>query len=158
MEEGIDRGCMMFGLSLAPPAINSCAHLTRLTIKENKMRKSFVAVLTLLLAFSITASITAMAQNANSKAANANSAATNANSTKKRGPVFRANKDQIKQAQAILKQRGFYAGEQTGKLDDDTRAGLKKYQEAEKIKVTGTLNKITLEKMNVTLTDKQKAM
>ena len=122
------------------------------------MRKSFVAVLTLLLAFSITASITAMAQNANSKAANANSAATNANSTKKRGPVFRANKDQIKQAQAILKQRGFYAGEQTGKLDDDTRAGLKKYQEAEKIKVTGTLNKITLEKMNVTLTDKQKAM
>jgi peptidoglycan hydrolase-like protein with peptidoglycan-binding domain len=154
MEEGIDRGCMMFGLSLAPPAINSCAHLTRLTIKENKMRKSLVAVLTLLLAFSITA----MAQNANSKAANANSAATNANSTKKRGPVFRANKDQIKQAQAILKQRGFYTGEQTGKLDDDTRAGLKKYQEAEKIKVTGTLNKITLEKMNVTLTDKQKAM
>jgi peptidoglycan hydrolase-like protein with peptidoglycan-binding domain len=145
---------MMFGLSLAPPAINSCAHLTRLTIKENKMRKSLVAVLTLLLAFSITA----MAQNANSKAANANSAATNANSTKKRGPVFRANKDQIKQAQAILKQRGFYTGEQTGKLDDDTRAGLKKYQEAEKIKVTGTLNKITLEKMNVTLTDKQKAM
>jgi peptidoglycan hydrolase-like protein with peptidoglycan-binding domain len=122
--------------------------------KENKMRKSLVAVLTLLFAFSIAA----MAQNANSKAANANSAATNANSTKKRGPVFRANKDQIKQAQAILKQRGFYAGEQTGKLDDDTRAGLKKYQEAEKIKVTGTLNKITLEKMNVTLTDKQKAM
>jgi hypothetical protein len=24
-ERGIDRGCMMFGLSLAPPAINSCA-------------------------------------------------------------------------------------------------------------------------------------
>jgi peptidoglycan hydrolase-like protein with peptidoglycan-binding domain len=145
---------MMLGLSLAPPAINSCAHLTRLHNKENKMRKSLVAVLTLLFAFSITA----MAQNANSKAANANSTATNANSTKKRGPVFRANKDQIKQAQAILKQRGFYAGEQTGKLDDDTRAGLKKYQEAEKIKVTGTLNKITLEKMNITLTDKQKAM
>lgn len=118
------------------------------------MRKSLVAVLTLLFAFSITA----MAQNANSKTANANSATSNANSTKKRGPVFRANKDQIKQAQAILKGRGFYAGEQTGKLDDDTRAGLKKYQEAEKIKVTGTLNKITLEKMNVTLTDKQKAM
>lgn len=118
------------------------------------MRKSLVAVLMLLFAFSIPA----MSQNANSKAANANSAATNANSTKKRGPIFRANKDQIKQAQAILKQRGFYAGEQTGKLDDDTRAGLKKYQEAEKVKVTGTLNKITLEKMNVMLTDKQKAM
>jgi peptidoglycan hydrolase-like protein with peptidoglycan-binding domain len=77
---------------------------------------------------------------------------------KKRGPVFRANKDQIKQAQAILKARGFYAGEQTGKLDDGTRAGLKKYQAAEGVKDTGTLNKLTLEKMAITLTDKQKTM
>ena|SRR5688500_10925741 len=77
---------------------------------------------------------------------------------KKRGPVFRANKDQIKQAQAIVKQRGFYTGEQTGKLDADTRAGLKKYQSAENLNVTGTLNKVTLEKMGITLTDKQKTM
>ena len=77
---------------------------------------------------------------------------------KKRGPVFRANKDQIKQAQAIVKQRGFYTGEQTGKLDADTRAGLKKYQAAENLNVTGTLNKVTLEKMGITLTDKQKTM
>lgn len=77
---------------------------------------------------------------------------------KKRGPVFRANKDQIKQAQAIVKLRGFYTGEQTGKLDADTRAGLKKYQSAENLKVTGTLNKVTLEKMGITLTDKQKTM
>jgi len=76
----------------------------------------------------------------------------------KRGPVFRANKDQINQAQAILKQRGFYAGEQIGKLDDATREGLRKYQQEEGLKVTGTLNKITLEKMNITLTDKQKTM
>lgn len=62
------------------------------------------------------------------------------------------------QAQKILKDRGFYAGEQSGKLDDDTRAGLKKYQGAENIKVTGTLNKLTLEKMGVELTEKQKAM
>ena len=75
-----------------------------------------------------------------------------------RKPPFRASKDQIQQAQKILKDRGFYAGEQTGKLDDDTRAGLKKYQAAENIKVTGTLNKVTLEKMGVTLTDKQRAM
>ena len=81
-----------------------------------------------------------------------------AKTAKKRGPVFRANKDQIKQAQALLKARGVYAGEQTGKLDDDTRAGLKKYQEAEGLKVTGTLNKGTLEKMAITLTDKQKIM
>jgi len=96
------------------------------------------------------------AQNANSTASNKNQnkSATNA----KRGPVFRATADQIKLAQGILKQRNFYGGEQTGKLDDPTRGGLKKYQEAEGLKVTGTLNKVTLEKMNITLTDKQKTM
>ena len=76
----------------------------------------------------------------------------------KRGPIFRATKDQINQAQAILKERGFYGGEQLGKLDDATRDGLRKYQQAEGLKVTGTLNKITLEKMNITLTEKQKMM
>jgi peptidoglycan hydrolase-like protein with peptidoglycan-binding domain len=76
----------------------------------------------------------------------------------KRGPVFRATKEQINQAQAILKERGFYAGEQLGKLDDATRDGLRKYQQAEGLKVTGTLNKVTLEKMNIPLTEKQKTM
>ena len=76
----------------------------------------------------------------------------------KRGPIFRANKEQINQAQAILKDRGFYAGDQIGKLDDATREGLRKYQQAEGLKVTGTLNRITLEKMNIALTEKQKAM
>jgi peptidoglycan hydrolase-like protein with peptidoglycan-binding domain len=118
------------------------------------MRKFLMAGLSLLLAFSINATAQKNANSTNSS----NPSAQNANTTKKRGPVFRASKDQIKQAQAILKQRGFYAGEQTGKLDDDTRAGLRKYQDAEKIKVTGTLNKLTLEKMNITLTDKQRAM
>ncbi len=119
------------------------------------MRRSLMAVLTLLLAFSAIG----MAQNENTNSnATSNSSSKSTNSNRKRGPVFRANKEQIMQAQAILKQRGFYAGEQTGKLDPDTRAGLKKYQEAEKIKVTGTLNKLTLEKMNIPLTDKQKAM
>ena len=76
----------------------------------------------------------------------------------KRGPVFRANKDQINQAQAILKSRGFYNGEQIGKLDEATREGLRKYQQAEGLKITGTLNKITLEKMSIALTEKQKSM
>jgi len=76
----------------------------------------------------------------------------------KRGPIFRATKDQINQAQAILKDRGFYGGEQLGKLDDATREGLRKYQQAEGLRVTGTLNKITLEKMNIALTEKQKSM
>jgi len=76
----------------------------------------------------------------------------------KRGPVFRATKEQINQAQAILKSRGFYNGEQIGKLDEPTREGLRRYQQAEGLKITGTLNRITLEKMNIALTEKQKSM
>lgn len=94
-------------------------------------------------------------------AQDATSTSTTKTATKqgaKRGPVFRATKEQINQAQALLKERGFYAGEQLGKLDDATRDGLRKYQQAEGLKVTGTLNKITLEKMNIPLTEKQKTM
>ena len=58
----------------------------------------------------------------------------------------------------MLKQRSFYSGEQTGKLDNATRAGLKQYQQAEGLKVTGTLNKATLDKMGIALTDKQRSM
>lgn len=99
----------------------------------------------------------AAAQNSNSSTSTSNSS-TASKPKAPRKPVFRATKDQIKQAQRILKERSFYGGEETGKLDDDTRAGLKKYQTAENLKVTGTLNKITLEKMSITLTDRQKVM
>ena len=99
---------------------------------------------------------TAVAQNSNSSTT-PNTSTANANKPK-RGPVFRATADQIKQAQAILKQRNFYSGEETGKLSPETRAGLKLYQAAEGLKATGTLNKVTLVKMGVALTDKQKAM
>jgi peptidoglycan hydrolase-like protein with peptidoglycan-binding domain len=78
--------------------------------------------------------------------------------TKKRGPVFRANKDQIMKAQKMLKEKGMYSGEETGKLDDATREGLKKFQAANGAKVTGTLNRETLEKMGIALTDRQKEM
>jgi Putative peptidoglycan-binding domain-containing protein len=82
---------------------------------------------------------------------------TNATSEKpKRGPVFRATKDQINEAQRKLKAGNMYVGEETGSLDDATREGLKKYQEANGLKVTGTLNQVTLEKMGIELTDKQK--
>lgn len=117
------------------------------------MRKLLLTALSLLFVFSV-----AMAQNANSSTTS-NSNANNSNTAKPpRKPIFRATRDQINQAQKILKDRGFYSGEETGKLDDDTRAGLKKYQAAENLKVTGTLNKVTLEKMGITLTDKQKTM
>lgn len=120
------------------------------------MNKILTGLLTLLLL--LTFSLNAVAQNQNENTNASNSSNANETPKKKRGPIFRANKEQIKQAQALLKQRGFYSGEETGKLDPDTRAGLKLFQAAEKIKVTGTLNKVTLEKMNITLTDKQKAM
>ena len=115
------------------------------------MKKLPWVVVCLLLLFSVVG----VAQNSNSSA----SASKNANRAKTtRGPVFRATLDQIKQAQSLLKQRNFYGGEQTGKLDDATRSGLKQYQQAEGLKVTGTLNKVTLEKMGITLTEKQKTM
>jgi peptidoglycan hydrolase-like protein with peptidoglycan-binding domain len=118
------------------------------------MKKLLLVVLSLLLAFSLTAATQNKNTNKNANGSTNSNKSTNAN----RKPIFRATADQIKQVQALLKQRTFYSGEQTGKLDSDTREGLKKYQQAEGLKVTGTLNKATLEKMGVALTDKQKAM
>ena len=54
---------------------------------------------------------TAGAQAQNSTSTSTKSAAKQG---AKRGPIFRATKDQINQAQAILKERGFYGGEQLG--------------------------------------------
>ena len=115
------------------------------------MKKLPFLVLSLFLLLSIS-----VAQNQNTNASS--NVASNSHKAPNRKPIFRAAAHQIKQAQAILKQRGFYSGEQIGKLDTDTRAGLKKYQQAEGLKVTGTLNKKTLEKMGIALTEKQKTM
>ena len=114
------------------------------------MKKLPLVVLSLLVASCL--AITIEAQTKNSNAGSTSSKTT----SKKRGPIFRATKDQIKQAQSVLKQRSFYSGEEIGKLNSDTRAGLRKYQQAEGLKVTGTLNKVTLEKMGIALTDGQK--
>jgi peptidoglycan hydrolase-like protein with peptidoglycan-binding domain len=113
------------------------------------MRNLIVSVFALALL-----AIGAHAQSNNSSTAAAKSA--NANTRAARPPIFRASKEQVTQAQALLKQRNFYAGELNGKLDDATREGLKKYQQAEKLKVTGTLNAATVEHMNIAMTDKQK--
>lgn len=80
-----------------------------------------------------------------------------AKTDKPKRTIFRATKDQIKEAQRMLKAGGMYNGEETGQLSQETRDGLKKYQEANGLNVTGTLNQITLEKMGIALTDKQKA-
>jgi peptidoglycan hydrolase-like protein with peptidoglycan-binding domain len=111
-------------------------------------------ILTLTLPFLCVFTTAVMAHNGTSSSSTSQTSARQS----KRGPVFRATKEQINQAQALLKSRGFYSGEQIGKLDDATREGLRKYQQAEGLKVTGTLNKVTLEKMNIALTEKQKTM
>ena len=111
-------------------------------------------LLTLTLPFLCVFTTAVMAQNETSS----NSTTQTSTRQSKRGPIFRATKEQINQAQALLKSRGFYSGEQLGKLDNATREGLRKYQQAEGLKVTGTLNKVTLEKMNIALTEKQKTM
>ena len=83
-----------------------------------------------------------------------------AGETKEKAPrkaPFRATADQINQAQRILKERSLYAGEETGKLNQETRDALKKFQADNDLKPTGTLNKATLEKLGIELTDKQKA-
>ena len=73
-----------------------------------------------------------------------------------RAAPFRATKEQVIEAQRVLKSGGMYGGDETGKLDDPTREGLKKYQGAKGLKVTGTLNQVTLEKMGIALNEKQK--
>jgi peptidoglycan hydrolase-like protein with peptidoglycan-binding domain len=81
---------------------------------------------------------------------------TDKTTTTKKAPVFRATKDQIIAAQKLLKEKNLYAGEASGSLDPATRTALKAYQEANGLKGTGTLNAVTLEKMGIALTDKQK--
>ncbi|MFL6229664.1 MAG: peptidoglycan-binding domain-containing protein [Pyrinomonadaceae bacterium] len=111
------------------------------------MRNLIVSVI----ALALVTGTSALAQNTNTS-----TTAKAANTHAARPPIWRASKEQIKQAQTILKGRNFYAGEINSTLDDATREGLKKYQQAEGLKVTGTLNAATVEKMNIAMTDKQK--
>jgi peptidoglycan hydrolase-like protein with peptidoglycan-binding domain len=93
-------------------------------------------------------------ENKPAKEATAKSASTSTGP--KRPAPFRANSDQIKAAQKVLRDGKMLVGGEDGKLDDTTRDGLGKYQEANSLKVTKTLNAATLEKMGIALTDKQK--
>jgi peptidoglycan hydrolase-like protein with peptidoglycan-binding domain len=78
--------------------------------------------------------------------------------TTKKPPVFRPTKDQIKQVQTMLKDKKLYTGEASGTYNDDTRTGIKSFQKTSGLKETGTLNRATLEKFGVALTDSQKAI
>lgn len=94
----------------------------------------------------------------NSTASSSSSRADGAKSSAKRGPVFRANKDQVTAAQTKLKSKGLYSGDASGKLDAETRASIKSFQKDNGLASTGTLNRATLEKLGIALTDQQKAI
>jgi peptidoglycan hydrolase-like protein with peptidoglycan-binding domain len=79
-----------------------------------------------------------------------------ATSGPKRPAPFRATTDQITAAQKILRDGKMLTGGEDGKLDDATREGLGKYQDANGLKVTKTLNAATLDKMGIALNGKQK--
>lgn len=102
------------------------------------------------------AAVYAQNQTSTTASASTSAAAEGKASPARRGPVFRANKDQIIAAQTMLKQKGLYSGDATGKLDADTRASIKTYQKNNGLRASGTLNRATLEKMGIALTDKQK--
>src|SRR5688572_9385270 len=76
--------------------------------------------------------------------------------TKSPPKVFRATKDQVKEVQIKLKTANLYTGEANGKLDDATRASIKQWQGGNGLKQTGTLNRATVEKMGIELTETQK--
>src|SRR5213078_3492491 len=79
-------------------------------------------------------------------------------SSTKKSAVFCPTKDQITKVQKILNDKKLYTGEATGKYDDATRNGIKSFQKDNGLKETGTLNRATLEKFGVELTDAQKAI
>ena len=87
---------------------------------------------------------------------NPNDLASDPKEKPKRGPVFRATKGQISSVQSMLRSKGLYSGEDTGKLNPETRSAIKEWQVANGMKVTGTLNKATLEAMGIELTERQK--
>jgi peptidoglycan hydrolase-like protein with peptidoglycan-binding domain len=83
---------------------------------------------------------------------------TNAGADKPKRAIFRATPDQITEVQTMLKTKGLYAGEATGKLNPETRAAIREWQAQNNVNKTGTLNKATLVAMDIELTDKQKEM
>jgi peptidoglycan hydrolase-like protein with peptidoglycan-binding domain len=59
--------------------------------------------------------------------------------------------------QTVLKNAKMFNGEADGTRTDELKEAVKKYQEANGLKVTGGINAETLTKAGIALTDKQKA-
>src|SRR5437879_2517341 len=123
---------------------------------KNIGRKYMIKRLVLLVSALFVLALTAGAQTP-TPTTTTNTAAT-ADTAAKKPPVFRPTKDQISQVQKILKEKKFYDGDATGAYNDPTREGIKTFQKGNGLKETGTLNRATLEKFGVALTDAQKAI
>lgn len=110
------------------------------------MKKIDLLILMLiLLAFSVPAQTT-----------NNSASSSSTIETKEKKKVFRATKDQITQAQKMLKEKGKYAGAEDGKYNVDLRVSVKTFQGENNLRKSGSLNRATLEKMGIVLTDTQK--
>ncbi len=83
------------------------------------------------------------------------SAATNDAPAK--ATAFRPTKDQIMKGQEILIKQKLWDGEATG-IYGECRPAIKAYQKANGLDQTGKFDKLTLAKMNIALTDKQKGI
>jgi peptidoglycan hydrolase-like protein with peptidoglycan-binding domain len=59
------------------------------------------------------------------------------------------NKDNIKKLQESLRDKGYYSGHVDGVLGPQTRAGIRQYQKAENLPVTGRLDGETSGKLGV---------
>ena len=73
----------------------------------------------------------------------------------KKSPVFRSTKSQVIDAQTLLKAKKLYNGEATGTSSTEWKTAVKTYQGENGLAKTGSLNRATLEKMEIKLTDKQ---
>lgn len=69
--------------------------------------------------------------------------------------VFRSTKSQVIEAQTLLKAKKLYSGEATGTSSAEWKASVKTYQGENGLTKTGSLNRATLEKMEIKLTEKQ---
>lgn len=81
----------------------------------------------------------------------------------KRGPgsgrqVFRVNKEQLSEAQAKLTAASLYKGPQDGKYNKELRAAIREFQSSNGLRRSGSLNRVTLEKMGIELTESQAAI
>jgi len=73
----------------------------------------------------------------------------------KKPATFRSTKSQVIEAQTLLKAKKIFSGEATGVSSADWKTAVKTYQGDNGLAKTGSLNRATLEKMEIKLTEKQ---